>query len=113
MAGQSPYVINAGFTYNNYETGWAAGLFYNVKGSTLTIVGGGVFPDMYTEPFHSLNFSLNKKMGKEKRTKIDFKISNILDETQESYFKSYKAQKQPYSIYHPGREFSIGLSHSF
>ena len=113
MAGQSPYVINSGFTYNNYEKGWAAGVFYNVKGSTLTIVGGGVFPDMYTEPFHSLNFSLNKKFGKEKRTKIDFKVSNILDQTQESYFKSYKAKNQPYSIYHPGREFSIGLSHSF
>ncbi|MGQ1889562.1 TonB-dependent receptor domain-containing protein [Thermophagus sp. OGC60D27] len=113
MAGQSPYVINAGFSYNNYEEGWATGLFYNVKGSTLSIVGGGVFPDIYTERFHSLNFSLNKKLGKNKKTKIDFKVSNILDQTRESFFKSYKAENQPYSIHHPGRELSIGISHRF
>jgi len=111
MAGQSPYVINAGFSYSNYKNGLSTGVFYNVKGSTMSIVGAGVFPDMYVEPFHSLNFSLNKKLGEEQRTKIDFKVSNILDESQKSYFKSYKAQDQPYRIYHPGRTFSVGLSY--
>jgi TonB-dependent receptor len=113
MAGQSPYVINTGITYNNYENGFSSGLFYNVKGSTLSIVGAGAFPDMYTEPFNSLNFSLKKKFGKDKKTKVDFKVTNILGETNEQYFKSYKAQDQPYKIYHPGREFSVGLSYSF
>lgn len=113
MAGQSPYVINGGIGYNNLETGLSGGLFYNVKGETLSIVGAGVFPDMYLEPFHSLNFSLSKKLGEEKRTKIDFKISNLLDQTQKSSFKSYEAEDKPYSIYHPGRSFSLGLSFQF
>ncbi|MFW6019542.1 MAG: TonB-dependent receptor domain-containing protein [Bacteroidales bacterium] len=113
MGGQSPYVINGGLSYNNLESGLSAGIFYNVKGETLSIVGAGVFPDMYLEPFHSLNFSLGKKLGKEKRTKIDFKVSNLLDQIQKSSFKSYKAEDKPYSIYHPGRSFSLGLSYEF
>ncbi len=113
MGGQSPYVINGGIAYNNLETGLSAGIFYNVKGETLSIVGAGVFPDMYLEPFHSLNFSLSKKLGKEKRTKIDFKVANLLDQTQRSSFKSYEAEDKPYSIYHPGRSFSLGLSYQF
>ncbi len=51
MAGQSPYVLNAGLTYSMAEIGLETGLFYNVKGATLTIVGGGLFPDIYVEPF--------------------------------------------------------------
>ncbi|WP_291855852.1 TonB-dependent receptor [Marinilabilia sp.] len=113
MAGQSPYVINAGFTYNNYESGLAAGLFYNVKGETLSIVGAGLFPDIYIEPFHSLNFSVNKKFGADQNTKVDFKVSNVLNQRQESYYQSYKAENQVYNIFNPGRTFSVGLSYDF
>lgn len=113
MAGQSPYVINTGLTYNNYDAGIDAGFFYNVKGSTLTIVGGGLFPDIYSEPFHSLNFSLNKKFGKSRNTSIDFKVSNILNARTESYYKSYNAEKQIYSSIGPGRTFGLGISYTF
>ena len=44
MAGQAPYIVNAGFSYDNIERGLSAGLFYNVKGRTLEIVGGNVAP---------------------------------------------------------------------
>jgi outer membrane receptor protein involved in Fe transport len=113
MAGQSPWVVNAGLTYNNYETGLAAGLFYNVKGETLSIVGAGLFPDIYIESFHSLNFSLNKKFGETQNTKMEVKVSNILNESKESYYQSYNAEKQVYNIFNPGRTFSIGLSYQF
>ncbi len=113
MAGQSPYVINAGFTYNNYDAGIDAGFFYNVKGSTLTIVGAGLFPDIYIEPFHSLNFSLNKKFGKSGNTSVDFKVSNILNAKTESYYKSYNAEKQIYSSIGPGRTFGLGINYTF
>lgn len=58
MAGQSPYAINADIIYNNPDSGWASNLFYNMKGPTLTIVGIGLYPDIYVAP--SLNFSINK-----------------------------------------------------
>jgi TonB-dependent receptor len=113
MAGQSPFVINGGISYNNFETGLSAGLFYNVKGETLTIVGAGVFPDMYVLPFHSLNLSINKKLGKDNNTSLDFKVSNILNQKVRGVFKSYEATPELYNRLNPGISFSIGLSHKF
>ncbi|MDN5349363.1 MAG: hypothetical protein PWQ54_759 [Bacteroidales bacterium] len=113
MAGQSPYVINAGLTYSMTEYGMEAGLFYNMKGSTLTIVGGGLFPDIYVEPFNSLNFSINKKLGESGKTMIDLKVSNLLGETFNEVYKSFKAENQPYEVYNPGRSFSLGFSYNF
>ncbi|MBE0673467.1 MAG: TonB-dependent receptor, partial [Bacteroidales bacterium] len=113
MAGQSPYVINAGINYANYKHGIDAGFFYNVKGSTLTIVGGGLFPDIYMEPFHSLNFGLSKKFGEERHTSLDIKVANILRQEMHSVYRSFEAEDKTYSLLNPGRSFSIGFSYRF
>ena len=113
MAGQAPYVINAGLTYNDMEKGWAAGLFYNVKGETLTVIGSGLYPDVFSEPFHSLNFSVNKRLGAEKKTTIDLKVSNILNDRREAFFQSFNAQNEIFNSVNPGVNFSLGLSHQF
>ncbi len=113
MAGQSPYVINAGFTYTNDSLGIDIGLFYNVKGPTLYIVGTGLIPDTYFESFHSLNFSASKKLGAEKRSAIDFRISNLLNDDLQYNYQSFQATPQTFSRMSPGRAFSIGFSHKF
>lgn len=113
MAGQSPYVINTGLSYMNQKTGFNAGLFYNVKGPTLYIVGVGLYPDVYAEPFHSLNFSLNKAFGKDGKTTIDFKVSNLLNDRVEKFYRSYRAQDQIFDSINPGRAISLGVSHNF
>lgn len=113
MAGQAPYVINLGISYKNADKALQAGLFYNVKGPALQIVGAGLFPDVYQEPFHSLNLGVNKQIGKEGNTTIDVKVSNILGDRIESFYKSYEANDQIFTSLYPGRSFSIGLSHKF
>ena len=113
MAGQSPYVINGGITYNKQDIGLKAGAFYNVKGPTLKIVGGGLFPDIYQKPFHSLNLTFNKTLGKEENTTIDFKVSNVLNSREESVYRSFQAEDKIYTSMNPGIAFSIGVSHSF
>ncbi len=111
MAGQAPYLVNMGFSYNNNEIGMDAGLFYNVKGPVLYIVGGGLFPDIYNQSFHSLDFSVSKSIGE--YLAIDFKASNILNDRHEQVYKSYKAEDQPFDMYSPGRSFSLGASMNF
>ncbi len=113
MAGQSPYVINVGLTYSDPEKGWESGLFYNVKGRTLEIVGAGLFPDIYFQPFHSLNFSINKKIGAEGRTSIDFKAANLLNDKIESLYESFEAENEIFTSYSPRMSFGIGISHKF
>ncbi len=111
MAGQAPYVVNAGLTYGIAEKGFDAGVFYNVKGETLSIVGGGIFPDVYVKPFHSLNLSVNKKFGTDNRMLVEFKVSNLLNNDYDEVYKAYEAQDQIFKRYSPGQSFSVGFKY--
>ena len=113
MAGQSPYVVNAGISYSDPNAGLNAGVFYNVKGPTLYIVGVGLYPDVYTEPFHSLNLSFNKTFGKEGKTSLDFKVANLLNDRSEKFFRSYNTDPQVFDSINPGMLFSLGFAHNF
>lgn len=113
MAGQAPFMINAGLQYDNPGIGLDAGFFYNLKGETLTVVGGGLFPDVYSTPFHNLRFNLNKKMGSHNQASLNLSVSNILNDNQEEVFKGFKAQDQIFSSFSPGRAVSLGLKYSF
>lgn len=113
MAGQAPYVINAGVSYENYDTKMDAGLYYNVQGKTLTVVGGGLFPDVYSEPFHSVNFNLNKRFGAKENVSMNFSVNNILNDDREEFYNGFDAEPQYFSRRSPGRSFSVGVGYSF
>ncbi|MEM9548801.1 MAG: TonB-dependent receptor [Bacteroidota bacterium] len=110
MAGQAPYIINAGLVYGNSEAGFDAGLYYNVKGSTLTVVGGGLFPDVFSDPFHALKFSLNKSFGE--KFSLSFEVDNILNDRNEEFFEGFQAQRQIFTRLNPGLTFGLGLKYS-
>lgn len=110
MAGQAPYVINLGMTYNHSDKNLNIGMFYNVKGPTLFIVGAGLFPDIYTQPFHSLNLSVNKRFGKDLKSAIDIRFINLLDAEFKEYYSSYKAENEIFTYFKPGRSFSLTYS---
>lgn len=113
LQGQSPFLINAGLNYNNREMGLETGIFYNVQGKTLEVVGFGQNPDVYTQPFHSLNLNFSKTIGKEQRSKISVKANNILNDIRESQYESFGAAKQNFSFREPGVSFSLGYSLNF
>ncbi|KJD35203.1 TonB-dependent receptor [Tamlana sedimentorum] len=113
LQGMSPYLINVGLDYDFVDKDIRAGLFYNVQGKTLEIVGTGFFPDIYTQPFHSLNFTSNFTLGEKKRSSISLKVNNILGEERESHYESFNAQNQVFSLRQPGTEFSLGYSLKF
>ena len=113
LQGQSPFLINTGLNYNNSDTGLQTGLFFNVQGKTLEVVGTGIVPDVYTKPFSSLNFTLNKSFGQDKKSTIDVKVSNILNSKRESVYESYKTASKTFSSFQPGTEVSIGNSYKF
>ena len=113
LQGQSPYLINSGLNYSSSDIGLQTGLFFNVQGKTLEVVGTGIVPDVYTKPFSSLNFTFNKSFGEDKKSNIDVKVSNILNSKRESVYESYKTTSQTFSRYQPGTEISIGYSYKF
>ncbi|WP_299556605.1 TonB-dependent receptor [Seonamhaeicola sp.] len=113
MQGQAPFLINTSLNYTNPEIGLQTGLFFNMQGRTLEVVGLGGIPDVFTKPFESLNFTLNKALGENKRSSIDIKVSNILGAERESVFESFRTQDRVFSLRQPGTEFSLGYSYKF
>lgn len=113
MAGQSPYVINSGIEYRDTDKNMNIGLFYNVKGASLLIVGSGLFPDVYQQPFHSLNFGFSKSLGKENKASIDINISNLLNDKIDILYESFEAEPQIFSSFNPGISFGLGFKYKF
>ena len=113
LQGQSPFLINVGLDYNNSDAGLQTGLFYNVQGKTLEVVGTGIVPDVYTQSFHALNFTMNKSFGEDRRSSVELKVNNILGSERESSYESYKTSDQIYSLRDPGTEISLGYNFKF
>jgi outer membrane receptor protein involved in Fe transport len=113
MAGQAPYIINTGLSYNNFTRGWEAGIFYNVQGSTLNYVGFGNRTDTYSVPFHALNLNLNKTFGADERVRVNFGVQNMLNDKREFVFRSFGAQDANFSRLAPGVRLNFGASFAF
>jgi len=63
LQGQSPYIINAGFTYNLVNLGLSTTIVYNVIGDRISQVGTVGFGDIYERRRHLLDFYINKRLG--------------------------------------------------
>ncbi|MGO1595801.1 MAG: TonB-dependent receptor domain-containing protein [Sphingobacterium sp.] len=114
LQGQSPYLINTGLNYNNVDNGWEAGVFYNVQGKTLQIIGFSRNSDVYTKPFNSLNLNVSKKLGANRNGgTISLKVDNLLDSRRVSVYEAYMAADQIFSERTPRRTFSLGYSFNF
>ncbi len=113
LQGQSPYLLNAGIAFESENTGWKSGIFYNVQGETLEVVGAGEIADVYTLPFHDLKFNISKSFGEDQNQTITFKAGNLLNDDRESVFQSFGAQDQLYSKWSPGQDFSLSYSFKF
>lgn len=117
MAGQSPFLINSGLAYEGakkgYFKGFKAGVYYNVQGKTLQYVGITERPDVYANPFHSLNFTASKKFGKDHQYKVSLKANNILGDDREEVFVSYGSADRLFSSLSPMRTFTGSFSIKF
>ncbi len=110
MQGQAPYIVNAGISYTGTE-GFEAGFFYNVQGPKLEIVGIGLQPDIYSVPFHSLNFNSSFRFGKDDKLRLGISVDNILGDLREQETESFQADPQIFSRYNPGRVLGLSLSY--
>lgn len=114
LQGQSPYMVNVGITANQSEKELQAGIYYNLQGPTLQVVGIGGVPDVFTVPFHNLDFSAFKVFkGDDVRKKITFRVRNILDQKRESIFIWNNEDVGTFQSLSPGITFSLGVSLTF
>ena len=109
MQGQAPYLINGGLSYKNPNGKIEGGLFFNVQGPTLSIVGINKRPDIYTSPFNSLNLNLIYKFSEQ--SQFSLSVKNILNEEKELVTQSFGTDSEIYSSYKLGR--SIGFKWTY
>lgn len=114
LQGQSPYMINVGLLAVDSEKQIETGIFYNVQGPTLDFVGFGSAPDIYSEPFHNVDFTASKVFNGDKITKkITFRAQNILQEKTQSYYVWNEEKVGLFRSFSPGLSFSLGVNLTF
>lgn len=113
LFGQSPYLVNTSLSYTSTEIGLTATIAYNVQGKRLVVVGGGRAPDVYEDPFHSLNLKLSKGFGKKDQYRISVAASNLVGDVKLRVYESnYGATPQDFQRLVPGRTFSVGFNYT-
>ena len=110
MQGQSPYVINVQFGYDDPVRGDSALFMFNQIGERIAMLGTNGNKDMYEQPFAKLDFVTLWKLNNYIFTDSDlgflvkFKATNILD----SEKTMTQGDKTVYRT-KPGREFELSL----
>ena len=115
MVGQAPYLVNSGMTYRSDNQRFEANLSYNVQGPQLIVVGVGVNPDVFEQPFHALDTKVTYRFGSSKAYKLGVSVSNILDSEKRTIYDAGIKNTGTYiwSKYVIGRTFGMSLSASF
>ena len=113
MAGQSPYSVNANLSYEIPEKGIGISFAYNIKGEQLTFIASGRNPDIYTVPFHSLDFNAFYSFGKDLNQQIGLRIENLVDDDRTLVYRSFGTEDVIFNQFYPGRAFRIKYTYNF
>jgi TonB-dependent receptor len=107
LQGQSPYLINLDFSYENYGAGTYAGLHYNVFGRRLSNISLGGTPDVYERSVPMLDFTFSQAVFENWKVKLS--AMNLLDpDIKETY--GLGDNEFIYQSYTTGRTYSVGVS---
>jgi TonB-dependent receptor len=113
MGGQSPYVVNGYLNYSDANGSFNANLSYNVQGESLLIIGVGAVPDVYTQPFNSLNVNVYRDLGANKHHRLTFGVTNLLNAERKDFYRGYGNAEATYSVLLPGRTFAVTYGYIF
>lgn len=70
LQGQSPFIVNAGLTWNMPRTGLSATLVYNSIGDRVAQVGATGYADIYERRRDLLDFQVSKRFGRRGEVKL-------------------------------------------
>lgn len=107
LEGQSPFVVNAYFAYDNDKSGTNVRLLYNTFGRRIAFVGANRLPDVYEKPIHTLDFALSQRVHK--GLSLSFMALNMLN------WRQTYVQGPLDSVFYQTRKgvsFILGLSYS-
>ncbi len=110
LLGQSPYILNLDFSYDDTGRGTSATIAYNIQGRRMHLVTYGALPDIYEQPAPQLDFILSQRLSRNLRLKLAAK--NLLDPHFDQSL-THNGREYFHERHRRGRAFSLGLSYSF
>jgi TonB-dependent receptor len=118
MYGQSPYIINAFANFSNDSLALSCNVSYNVQGKKLAVIGVGGVPDVFEQPFHSLNLKVSKGFGKTHKGESaprwtgSITGTNLLNQARRRWYESFNADAQVFDYLHKGMTVSAAISYT-
>lgn len=109
MFGQSPFLLNILFSYDNREKGIEANAVFNVQGERLMIVGDSQRPDVYEKPRPDLGINIKKQFDK---LSIKLSANNILN-SKKFMYQEFKGNEYTFRENRFGATYSISLNYRF
>jgi len=104
MQGQSPYTVNLGLFYDNYELGTSVNLLYNRFGRRISEVGNNGFGDIFENGNDVIDFSASKILFK--RFEIKFSMKDILNQ-EKLYYQEISGIEKIVRKYDSGTRFAL------
>jgi TonB-dependent receptor len=106
LQGQSDFIVNLNFGYENLKKGIVATLLYNISGEYISELGTFGRDDIYRQPASRLDFVYRQEFAD--NWKFKFEAENLLDPEIE-YEQGGKVTRN----YEEGRKFSVGIDYTF
>lgn len=108
MQGQSPYTINLGLFYDNYELGTSVNLLYNKFGRRISEVGNNGFNDIYEDGNDVIDFSVSKRLFE--RFEVKFTVKDLLNQ-EKLYTQEITGIEKIVRKYESGTRFALTLGY--
>ena len=109
LEGQSPWVANVQFSYDNPDRDLQAALLFNMAGERIVDVGTQGLPDSYEQPVARLDFNYRQAVDfRGIPLKLQLKIRNLLDDDYE-VLRGGRAER----LYTRGRSISFSVDLQF
>ncbi|WP_069658157.1 TonB-dependent receptor [Arcticibacter eurypsychrophilus] len=117
LQGQSPYVINSGFQYNDNK--WGFNVLYNRIGRRINIVGFGSYindvfqsdyPDIYENPRDVIDLQVSRRLFNS-RAEIKFNFGDILNQESILYQDTNNDKKYNKGVDQSNRSIKYGSNY--
>jgi len=108
LQGQSDYILNLDFSYENSQWGTVAAIHYNYFGKRLAKVSALITPDVFELPAAQLTLIITQNISK--HFSLKFSAKNLLNSP---YLEEYEFEGKDYIFqkYTQGRSFGIGINY--
>jgi hypothetical protein len=110
LEGQSPFVVNGYFAYDNDRSGTNVRVLYNTFGSRIVFVGANRLPDVYEKPIHTLDLAFAQRVYK--GLTLTFIATNLFNWRQTYVYRPAGGPEELFYQTRKGTSFILGLSYS-